>query len=198
MNVDIENIDYATPGIPLDVYFRFTLKDVGKVSEFRYMIIEVMLVTETVYLAHTIIYNPWSQVGDTLNLKVSFNVTTDDIKNAEWDMYETGFYYQLNQSVHFLSGGYQLLYTGWRGPYHVGFSTYQFIIYWPWPPIILMTCVYWLGFFGLDKFNRRYKVIKYLDEVREKAKLQKAVAEAVEHTDGNADSNESEIDEFDI
>ena len=190
--VDIENVDYATPGIPLDVYLRFTLKDVGIVSEFRYMVIEVMLITETVYLAHSVIYSPWNKVGDVMNLKVSFNVTVNDIKNAGWDMYETGFYYQLNQSVRFIDGAYQLLYTGWRGPYHVGFSTFQFIIYWPWPPIILMTCVYWLGFFGLDRFNRRYRVIRYLDEAREKAKMEKAMADSAKKASEEMDRSEFE------
>ncbi|TFF96813.1 hypothetical protein EU546_00575 [Candidatus Thorarchaeota archaeon] len=156
MDIHIENHDFWTTGVPGQIFIRLKLLETGTVEQFVNLTMRVMLHTERVHIAQSVIPSPWNEVGDEHHLTAQFNLTPEEVNHAGWDTYQAQYYYQVNQTV-ILEGGEELiLYMDPRGPYPITISTYSFIVYWPFPVIILMMTIYWIGLFALRIFNRRY------------------------------------------
>lgn len=152
----IEDHDMWATGATSDIYVVLTLLDVGSVIEFLNLLVTICVTTEIVHLGQMSIPSPWDEPGDRLHIVGHFNITADEVNNAGWDIYYGEFYVQLNYTVRLQGGEVWELYTHPYGPYLINISTFSFVVLWPFPPIILMMTIYWVGLFGLRKFNRRY------------------------------------------
>ncbi|TFG10300.1 hypothetical protein EU538_02380 [Candidatus Thorarchaeota archaeon] len=162
----VENHDFWTTGVPGQIFIRLKLLETGTVEQFVDLTVRVVLHTEKVHIAQSVIPSPWNKIGDEHHLTAEFNLTSEEVNHAEWDTYEAQYYYQINQTV-MVEGGEELnLYMDPRGPYPITISTYSFIVYWPFPVIILMMTIYWVGLFALRRFNRRYVGLEEREELR--------------------------------
>lgn len=152
-----ENADAWSTGQEYAVYITLTLLEMGTVLDFESLTLAIYLVTEIVQWDIITLNDPWSEIGDKIRFTAHFTVTPEQVNNSVWDIYQAYIYYQINQSV-ILEGGLDFsTYTNLLGPLQVGVSTLSFWTYWPYPPILLMMGIYYGGFFGLRKFNRRYE-----------------------------------------
>ena len=97
-------------------------------------------------------------------------------------------YYQVNQTVLLDGGREHTSYTNIRGPLHIGVSTLSFWTLWPYPPIFLMMGIYFGGFIGLRKFNKRYEWFEG------KRKKQPVVDVPDDETSSTSDNWESNYD----
>jgi len=151
----VENNDYWTTGVVSDIYVVVTLLDTGLVTDFLELIVTICVITERVDLGTISVLAPWDEPGDKVHVVGHFNITADLVNNAGWDIYMAHFYVQLNCSVR-IQGGETLDLYSHKDVYTINVSTLPFIVLWPFPPIVLMMLVYWIGYFGLKRFNRRY------------------------------------------
>lgn len=156
-----ENVDYWSTGQQYAIYITLTLLDVGIVIGFESITCEINMTTEIEEIQVQTIDEPWNEVGDMVHFMFLFTLTSEQVNNSSWDIYEAHFYYQVNQSVILDGGQHQNCYTN---PHEIsiGVSTLSFWTLWPYPPIFLMMGIYYSGFFLLRKFNKRYQG---LDEV---------------------------------
>ena len=153
----VENADAWSTGQEYAVHITLTLLEIGIVLDFESVTFAVYLVTEDVQVYIQTINDHWSEIGDKVRFTALFTVTPEQVNNSVWDIYQARIYYQVNQSV-ILDGNRELnCYMSIRGPLPVGISTLSFWTLWPYPPILLMMGIYYGGFFGLRKFNRRYE-----------------------------------------
>ena len=164
VGVRCENSDFWTTDVESDIHIRLTLADLGSVAEFIDLTLVLLLITESNDSEVFAMDSPWTHAGETIDLVGRFNITPEQVNNSAWEMYDTGYYYQLNQTVRLDNGTIWTLYTNLKGPFHVGISTAPYIVYWPFPPIILMIFVSWGGLVLLKKFNRRYEGLEAKSE----------------------------------
>jgi len=153
----VENNDFWTTGSVSELFFILTLVDPGSVVDFKLLIFEITLVTEVNYTGEFTVSDPWNAVGDEARIVCKFTVTSADVNNAGWDIYVAQFYYNFSIIVDTDSEYNLKLHTHVNEGTPLSISTFSFIVMWPFPPIILMCCVYWGLYFGLKKFNKRYE-----------------------------------------
>lgn len=152
-----ENVDAWSTGQEYPVYVTITLLEKGIINDFESVTFAIYLVTEDVQVYVQTMDDHWSEIGDKVRFTALITVTPEQVNNSVWDIYQARIYFQVNQSV-ILDGGRDInCYMDPRGPLHVGISTLSFWTLWPYPPIILMMGIYFGGFVGLRKFNRRYE-----------------------------------------
>ncbi len=153
----LENVDAWSTGQEYAVHVTITLLEIGIVLDFESVTFAIYLVTEDVQVYVQTINNHWSEIGDKVRFTALITVTPEQVNNSVWDIYQALIYFQVNQSV-ILDGDSEMnCYMAPRGPLHVGISTLSFWTLWSYPPILIMMGIYFGGFFGLRKFNRRYE-----------------------------------------
>ncbi|TFG26611.1 hypothetical protein EU527_19565 [Candidatus Thorarchaeota archaeon] len=157
IRVQVENNDFWTTDSVSEIYFILTLLDRGNITEIQALIFEITVVTETNYTGQITVNNPWSAVGDETRLVGKFSIDKEDVNNAGWDIYMASFHYNFSLFVEFEGGEEMRLYTHVYDGTPLSISTFSFIVFWPFPPIILMGTIYWVLYFGLRRFNRRYE-----------------------------------------
>lgn len=156
----VEYSDFWTTGVVNDVFMRLTLLDTGTVAEFFEIVVFIKLETEQTDFGIYMQPDHWED-DNVINLYAQFNVSADQVNNAEWEIFSAGIYYQFNQTIR-LDGETEerVYYTSVNGPLHVNISTIPFIVYWPYPPIILIGIVFWSLYFGVRRFNKRYSAMQ--------------------------------------
>jgi hypothetical protein len=157
IDIDIENNDYWKTGSISEIFFTLTLLSAGPVVDFKTLIFDITVVTEINYTGQLVVNDPWNIVGDETRIVGRFNIQSQDVNNAGWDIYMAEFYYNFSVIVDTDSYTNFRFYTHQRQGTPLNISTFSFIILWPFPPIILMMCVYWILYLGLKKFNKRYE-----------------------------------------
>ncbi|MFX1580283.1 MAG: hypothetical protein ACFFBJ_11585 [Promethearchaeota archaeon] len=160
----VENNDYWTTESVSELFFIFTLLDEGDIVDFKELTFEITLVTETNYTGEFSVEDPWNVVGDETRIVCQFDLLNEDVNNAGWDIYMASFYYSFEIIVDTETEHNLKLYTNVIKGTPLSISTFKFIVFWPFPPIILMCCVYWGLYFGLKKFNKRYEGLEKIEE----------------------------------
>jgi len=166
----VENVDAWSTGQEYAVYVTLTLLEIGIILGFQSVTLAMYLVTENEQVSIQTINNPWNEIGDTVQFTTYFTVTPEEVNNSVWDIYQAMMYYQVNQTVLLDGGREHSSYTNLMGPLQIGVSTLSFWTLWPYPPIFIMMSIYFGGFMGLRKFNKRYewfegKTKKWFEEV---------------------------------
>jgi len=157
INVDVENIDFWATDSVSKLFFSLKLLDIGPILDFKTLIMEVTVVTKINYTDVITIDDPWTSVGDVSKVTAEFTISHNDINGTGWDTYQTNFYY--NFSVITDMEGYTDIryYTNVYEGTPLTISTLSYIVYWPFPPIILVAAVFWVLYIVLRKFNKRYE-----------------------------------------
>lgn len=153
----IENSDYGVAGKPYVIFMRFTLLEFGEVKEFIKFDLVLRFETEVIYLSHFGLINPWSAEGDHIDLVGKVTVDPAHINFSGIELYETRYYIKFSITVRLQNNDVKTQYTDWIGPNHASVSTMSLMAIWPWPPIIIMTSLYWIGLLIVRRFNKRYK-----------------------------------------
>ena len=153
----VENVDAWSTGQEYEIFVTLTLLEIGIVLGFESVTCAIYLLTEDVQVSIQTINNHWSEIGDVVRFTSRFTLTPEQVNNSVWDIYQALIFYQVNMSVLLDGNREQNCYMDPRGPMHVGVSTLSFWTLWPYPPIFLMMGIYFGGFFGLRKFNKRYE-----------------------------------------
>lgn len=161
IGVEFENSDYWITDSVSEIFFTLTLVDAGNVTDFYYLIFRIWLVTETIDYGQSVINDLWSAEGDAVRIVSRFVVTPEQINNAEWDTYYGTFFYNFSLGTTVTGSGDMELYTLDHEGTTLTMSTLQFMSLWPFPPILVMGALFWIGFIVVRKFNSRY------DELRE-------------------------------
>ena len=157
IDVDVENNDYWTTGSVSEIYFTLRLLNVGPVVDFKSLIFDITVVTDVNYTGRFTIADPWNTVGDESRIVGRFMIASEDINNADWDIYMGSFYYNFSVIADTTDTDNLRFYTHVYEGTPLNISTISFIVFWPFPPIILMAGVYWGLYFGLKRFNKRYE-----------------------------------------
>lgn len=157
VSVQVENNDYWTTDAVSEIFFILRLLDMGTIVDFQALIFQITVVTETNYTGQMTVIEPWNATGDEARIVGKFNIDKEDVNNAGWDIYVASFYYNFSLLVEFEGGEELRLYTHVYEGTPLSISTFNFIVFWPFPPIILMGTVYWVLYFGLRRFNKRYE-----------------------------------------
>jgi hypothetical protein len=163
ISVQFENNDYWTTNQISEIYFTLTLLDLGTVADFQELVFRITLVTISNHTGEIRVTNPWNEVNDAVRVVARFNVTPEQVNYAGWDTYMAEFYYDFSVFVEMDDGEEMELYTHVYDGTPLTISTFSFIVFWPFPPIVLMCFVYWGLYFGLKKFNARYKGSKEVE-----------------------------------
>lgn len=153
----VESLDFWVTGTTCSFYITLTLKDMGTVVEFEHLTTAVYVYTEQEDSSVIVTDFPWSTPGDTVRVIHTFILNDEQINNAGLIMYTGHLYYQINISARVDEGSVLTFYTSVRGPDTLNLSTSPLAALWPYPPMIIALCAYWLGFFILRRFNRRYE-----------------------------------------
>jgi hypothetical protein len=159
IGVHTENNDFWTTNAISEIYFTLTLLQTGTVVDFKALIFQITLTTETNYSSMITIDNPWNASGDVAKITSQFTILKEDVNNAGWDMYTASFFYNFSILVELNGGDEMKLYTHIYEGTPISVSTLDFMVFWPFPPIILMAIVYWVLYIGLKRFNKRYEGI---------------------------------------
>jgi len=163
ISLHVENNDFWTTGSVSEIFFVLKLLDAGPVVDFKSLIFEITLVTEINYTGEFTVSNPWNAVGDESRIVGRFTVASEDINNAGWDIYMGSFYYNFSVIADTPDGDDIRFYTHVYEGTPLSISTFSFIVFWPFPPIILMAGVYWALYFGLKRFDKRYEGLDSVD-----------------------------------
>jgi hypothetical protein len=156
-SVFVENNDFWTTNSVSEIFFVLTLLDAGSIIDFKTLIFEITLVTETNYTGEFTVIDPWNAVGDQVRIVGQFTLKNEDVNNAGWDIYMGSFYYNYSVIADTTENNDIRFYTHVNRGTPLSISTFSFIVFWPFPPIILMTGVFWVAYFGLKRFNKRYE-----------------------------------------
>ncbi len=157
IDVDVENIDYWATESVSKLFFTLKLLNAGIIEDFKTLVMQVTVVTEVNYTEIITVNNPWNSVGDVSKVVAEFTISSEDISGTGWDTYEAMFYYNLSVFADIPS------YTDvqyWTYAYEgtpLTISTLSYIVFWPFPPIILVGSVFWILYFVVRKFNKRYE-----------------------------------------
>lgn len=157
IKVDVEDIDFWTTDSVSKIYFTLRLLNVGPIVDFKTLILEITVVTEVNYTEIVTVDDPWNAVGESTKLVAEFNIASENINNAAWETYVTQFYYNFSVIADTAEYTDSRFYTPVYEGTHLTISTIGFIVFWPFPPIILVACVFWVLYFVLRKFNTRYE-----------------------------------------
>ena len=160
IGISVENLDYWTTFSDSEIYFTLTLRDAGNVTSFHYLKFRVWLVTEKVDYQEMDLNELWNGTGESIRLVAKFNVAPDEINNSAWETYTGSFFYNYSLGVTISQAQNMELYTRDRQGTPLTISVIPFIVFWPFPPIILALVGFWSGFFILRRFNRRYAKLK--------------------------------------
>ena len=162
----VETFDFWVVDKPGMVFIRLTLLDPGTVVEFHKILCTIVVVgvtNQTYFVEKNSMLN---QTGDYIDISKEFIVPPENVELNEERLYRVNYYFRYNLTVR-LEGEstYREFYTFDLGPFPFNISDMEIIALWPYPIIILMGGLYWAGFIGLRKFNKRYKeVIEYEKE----------------------------------
>ena len=153
----VENIDIWSTDKEYAVYVTLTLLEVGIVQGFESVTCALYLHTNDVVVSVQTINDHWSEVGDVVRFTSYFTVTPDQVNNSGWNLNNLEIFYQVNMSV-IMDGNRELnCYMDPRGPLHIQVSTMSFMDSWIFIIIFIMMGIYFGGFIGLRKFNKRYE-----------------------------------------
>ncbi len=172
IDVDVENSDYWATGSVSEIFFTLTLLDVGSITDFKSLIFEVTVMTEINYTGTFTVIDPWDTVGDESRIVGRFTVTNEDVNNAGWDIYMASFYYNFSVMADTTSDTDIRFYTHVYEGTPLNISTFSFIVFWPFPPIVLMAGVYWSLYIGLKRFNKRFEGLESNNTETEKSEDQ--------------------------
>ncbi|MBD3408537.1 MAG: hypothetical protein GF411_20605 [Candidatus Lokiarchaeota archaeon] len=176
-----ENHDFWVPGANTEAYLILTLMSKGATVKFYDLTVFIKLITETNVTGQITINDPWKYPGDTIRVKGSFNLTPEMINNAGWETYRSSYIYWIESNVRLSNGDNVTLSSFEVESTTLTMSTITILAFWPFPPIILMFGVYWLGAYGLTRFNERYLELEAAE--REAAKKKKDDDKATKTTD---------------
>jgi len=157
INVAVENNDYWTTDSVSEIFFILTLLDAGEITDFKSLIFEITVMTQVNYTGVFNVSNPWNAVGDESRIVGYFTIAAEDVNNAGWDIYMGSFYYNFSVIADTADSTNHRFYTYVYEGTPLNISTFSFIVFWPFPPIILMCGVYWALYVGLKQFNKRYE-----------------------------------------
>jgi hypothetical protein len=157
INVDVENIDFWITGSVSKIFFSLSLLNEGLVEDFKTLIMEVNVVTEANYTDIMTIDDPWNNVGEILKVAAEFTIANEDVNSTTMSTYEAMFYY--NFSVIVDIEGYSDLryYTHVYEGTPLTISAISLFAFWPFPPIIMVASIFWVLYFVLRRFNKRYE-----------------------------------------
>ena len=156
-SVLVENVDIWSTDKEFAVYVTLTLLEIGIVQGFESVTCALYLHTEDVVVSVQTINDHWSEIGDEVRFTSFFTVTQDQVNNSGWNLNDAEIFYQVNMSV-LLDGNFeQICYMNPRGPIHIQVSTMSFMDSWIFIIIFIMMGIYFGGFIGLRKFNKRYE-----------------------------------------
>lgn len=157
INVQVENNDFWTTDSVSEIFFILTLLDAGQVVDFKTLEFQITLVLEINYTGIIVVDDPWNAVGDVTRIVGQFSIASEDVNNAGWDIYMGSFYYNFSVIAD-TEESHDLIFPtlAYEGT-PLNISVFSFIVFWPFPPIVLMLGVYWILYFGLKRFNKRYE-----------------------------------------
>ena len=156
-SISVENVDIWSTDKEYAVYVTLTLLEIGIVQSFESVTCALYLHTEDVVVSVQTINDHWSEIGDVVRFTSYFTVTQDQVNNSGWNINDAEIFYQVNMSV-LLDGSFeQNCYMNPRGPIHIQVSTMSFMDSWLYIIIFIMMGIYYGGFIGLRKFNKRYE-----------------------------------------
>ncbi|MFW9907225.1 MAG: hypothetical protein ACFFEF_01510 [Candidatus Thorarchaeota archaeon] len=161
IGVHVENLDYWVLDQPGEIFLRFNLRGMGELVYLGKLEISFYIDVGILLMDSVEIIDPWANTS-VLDVTLRPIIQSSWINDTSTDYFLLDYYLRFNQTGRYEGATYLTeFYTTLNGPHPINLSKLEFYRYWPFPPIILMGCIYWFGFLGLRRFNKRYERFRF-------------------------------------